>query len=449
MDSAETYKDLLNSLSTAHPVQATWSSGSQWRSVVESGFAERNKSSIRYALTTIAFARWHCDQTDLLTLSSRTAAVQEVSSRILGPVPEDASERKVRETRRKRLTTHLTRGRIWDELVTTLGFGILYRNAWNLAKAKKQAIQKLISQFQNNQEKMDILQLLGEQMGILIESGQTDAAAFKKALEDKGLLGTSNQTSDVSKELRSLQEEMKLAAPGNMLVIKSTGYRVGIETLDRLSGTEWFNDELVLLCLHLADRLPHVRVGFSIPIHQQDRPRKIVAKPFERAARVIEEWKSAEPDNRLTCFFPLFQHGDHFSLIEVNYRDNAVYHYDSLRKTTYIEIKKACKDQFPGLRYVEQAAPRQLDSFSCGPLVVASAYHRMLGRAVIPGNTMFQDTIAIKATALDIIRKAWRDQVLVPIEQSTGKRRRRDSFHQRQGKRRKQDKSVQVEDLTT
>ncbi|KAJ3555872.1 hypothetical protein NPX13_g10262 [Xylaria arbuscula] len=286
-------------------------------------------------------------------------------------------------------------------------------------------------------------------MGILIESGQTDAAAFKKALEDKGLLGTSNQTSDVSKELRSLQEEMKLAAPGNMLVIKSTGYRVGIETLDRLSGTEWFNDELVLLCLHLADRLPHVRVGFSIPIHQQDRPRKIVAKPFERAARVIEEWKSAEPDNRLTCFFPLFQHGDHFSLLEVNYRDNAVYHYDSLRKTTYIEIKKACRDQFPGLRYVEQAAPRQLDSFSCGPLVVASAYHRMLGRAVIPGNTMFQDTIAIKATALDIIRKAWRDQVLVPIEQSTGKRRRHDSFHQRQGKRRKQDKSVQVEDLTT
>ncbi|KAI1357164.1 hypothetical protein F5Y08DRAFT_256261 [Xylaria arbuscula] len=29
MDSAETYKDLLNSLSTAHPVQATWSSRSQ------------------------------------------------------------------------------------------------------------------------------------------------------------------------------------------------------------------------------------------------------------------------------------------------------------------------------------------------------------------------------------------------------------------------------------
>ncbi|KAI0206013.1 hypothetical protein F4808DRAFT_470909 [Astrocystis sublimbata] len=106
-----------------------------------------------------------------------------------------------------------------------------------------------------------------QQMGTLIESGQTDAVAFKKSLEDKGLLGTSKQTSDVSKELRSLQEEMKLAAPGNMLVIKSTGYRVGIETLNQLNGTEWFNNELILLYLYLADRLPHVRVGFSIPIH--------------------------------------------------------------------------------------------------------------------------------------------------------------------------------------
>ncbi|KAI0404025.1 hypothetical protein F4802DRAFT_598640 [Xylaria palmicola] len=428
IDSAETYKNLFDSLKTTRQIQATWSSGSQWRSVVELGFAERHKSSIRYALTAIAFARWHRDQTDLLSLSSRTTAVQEVSSRILGPVPEDASEKKLRETRRKRLTTHLTRGRIWDELVTVLGFGILFQNAWSFAKSKKQVIHNLISQLQNDQAKIDILQLLEEQMSILIETGQTDAFAFRKALEDKALLSTSKQTFEISGE------------------IKSTGCFLGIETLNRLSGTEWFNDELILLCLHLADRLPHVRVGFSIPIHQQDRPRKIVAKPFERAAQVIEEWKCAEPDDRLVCFFPLFQHGDHFSFLEVNYRDNAIYHYDSLRKATYTEIKKACKSQFPGLRYVEQTAPQQLDTFSCGPLVVAFAYYRMLGRAVVPGNVMFQDAMAIRATILDIIRKAWHNQVLVPAERSKGEKRRRNSFDQRQEKRHKLDKLVQVKD---
>ncbi|KAI1157633.1 hypothetical protein F5B18DRAFT_644390 [Nemania serpens] len=121
IDSPETYKNLVSSLKTTRRVQATWSSGSEWKSMVESGFAERHKSSIRYALTAIAFARWHRGQADLPSPPSPTAAVQEVSSRILSPVPEDANEKKVREMRRKRLATHLTRGRIWDKLQKAAG----------------------------------------------------------------------------------------------------------------------------------------------------------------------------------------------------------------------------------------------------------------------------------------------------------------------------------------
>ncbi|KAI0536653.1 hypothetical protein GGR58DRAFT_514371 [Xylaria digitata] len=401
MDSAETYRNLFT----------TWFSGSEWRSMA-----------------------------DLLSSSSSpTAAVQEVSSRIFGPVPEDASEKRVREIRRKRLTTHLTRGRAWDELVTTLGFGILFKNAWSLAKSKKHVIKDLISQLKHDQEKIDILRLLEKQMDALLEDGQTDPAAFRQALKDQALLGTSKHTSDISEEVVSLQKEMRLSAPGNMLLIKSTTkFRFDIETLDRLSGTEWFNDKLILLCLHLADKLPYVRVGFSM-----------VTKPFERAAQVIAGWKNAEPNDRLVCFFPLFQHGDHFSLLEVNYRDNAIYHYDSLKKATHTEIKKACKHQFPGLQYVEQTAPHQLDHCSCGPLVVTSARYRMLGRAVIPGDVTLQNATAIRATAFSLIRTAWHDTVLVPVEQSTGRKRMSESIHQRQGKRQKTDhKPVQVEDLT-
>lgn len=209
----------------------------------------------------------------------------------------------------------------------------------SLAKSKKQTIQDLISRLQNDQAKMNILELLEKQMDVLLDSGRTEPVTFRDALENKALLGTSNQNTDISEEVVYLQRKMRLSAPGNMLLIKSTEFRFDIKTLDRLSGTEWFNDELILLCLHVADRLPYVRIGFSIPIHQQDRPRKMVAKPFERAARVIEEWRSAEPDDRLVCLFPLFQHGDHFSLLEFNYRDNAIYHYNSLRKATYTEIK--------------------------------------------------------------------------------------------------------------
>jgi hypothetical protein len=57
-------------------------------------------------------------------------AAQEVSARILGPKPEDDESHKGWERRRKKLSTHLTRGRKWSRLVEELGYGILLKNAW-------------------------------------------------------------------------------------------------------------------------------------------------------------------------------------------------------------------------------------------------------------------------------------------------------------------------------
>ncbi|KAI3341954.1 hypothetical protein F4824DRAFT_495815 [Ustulina deusta] len=438
-DSSATYTTLLYSLKETCTVETSWSSGSEWGSLIKSGFADRQKGSIRYALTAIAFARWHHGQTDLLSSMTKTAAAQEVTCRILGAVSGDAGEKKIREIRRKRLYTHLTRGRIWDELVRALGFGILFRNAWSLATSKRNVIKHMISELQKDQEKMNILQHLERQIDLLLENGQTDPAAFKKALQDEIPVETSERTLDISKEVMSLQRQMRVSVSGDVLQVRNTEFRFDIETLHRLGGTEWFSDELILLCLHLADRLPHIRIGFSIPIHQQDRPRKVVAKPFEKAARLIEEWKKAEPNDRLVCLFPLFLHGDHFTLFEVNYGDNAVYHYDSFTTKTHTEIKKACKDQFPELRYVEQVAPHQLDGFSCGPLVIASAYRRMLGREVMSGDAGLQDALKIRETALALISEAWRDEVIVAAGEPISKKRTRELDDERQEKRRKSD----------
>ncbi|KAI0101992.1 hypothetical protein GGR51DRAFT_528220 [Nemania sp. FL0031] len=45
-------------------------------------------------------------------------------------------------------------------------------------------------------------------------------------------------------------------------LVKGKSSLPDVETLDRLPGAEWFNGEIVLFCMYLADRLPHVRVGF-------------------------------------------------------------------------------------------------------------------------------------------------------------------------------------------
>ncbi|KAI1181362.1 hypothetical protein F5B17DRAFT_425685 [Nemania serpens] len=72
----------------------------------------------------------------------------------------------------------------------------------------------------------------------------------------------------------------------------------------------------------------------------------------------------------------------------------------------------------------------------------------MLGRAVVPGNVIRQDAMAIRATALGIIEKAWRDNILVSIQRSTGRKRVGGSIHQRPKKRQKTDNPDQVECLT-
>ncbi|KAI0518496.1 hypothetical protein F5B22DRAFT_599403 [Xylaria bambusicola] len=50
----------------------------------------------------------------------------------------------------------------------------------------------------------------------------------------------------------------------------------------------------------------------------------------------------------------------------------------------------------------------------------------MLGRAVVPGDAIVRDAMATRAVALDLIREAWRDHILVPEERSLGRKRKRD-----------------------
>jgi hypothetical protein len=134
-NSRETYKAVFDSLrnkaNEAGEGGTRWSDGSEWVSLLEAGHGERHKGAIYCALTAIAFTRWHVSQVALVDSATTTQkAAQEVSARILGPKPEDDENHKGWEQRRKKLSTHLTRGRKWSRLVEELGCGILLKNAW-------------------------------------------------------------------------------------------------------------------------------------------------------------------------------------------------------------------------------------------------------------------------------------------------------------------------------
>jgi hypothetical protein len=90
----ETYKAVFGTLGDkadeAGEGGTRWSDGSEWVSLLEAGDGERYKGAIYYALTAIAFTRWHTSQVALVDgATTPQKAAQEVSARILGPKPED------------------------------------------------------------------------------------------------------------------------------------------------------------------------------------------------------------------------------------------------------------------------------------------------------------------------------------------------------------------------
>jgi 16S rRNA C967 or C1407 C5-methylase (RsmB/RsmF family) len=115
--------EFLNKTSEATPS----SNCSGWLFLLDSGYGDRKKGTIRYAVIAIAFARWHASEVQFVE-GAKTVQQEsrQVSARILDPIVETRQ----REQQRKRLGTHLARGRKWLRLVEGLGTGILFKEAW-------------------------------------------------------------------------------------------------------------------------------------------------------------------------------------------------------------------------------------------------------------------------------------------------------------------------------
>jgi hypothetical protein len=68
-------------------------------------------------------------------------------------------------------------------------------------------------------------------------------------------------------------------------------------------------------------------------------------RPFEMAVKKIAAWHNEADDSaKLVSFFPLFQNQNHFTLLEVNERDDCIYHYDSLSEVEAVEFNSEALD---------------------------------------------------------------------------------------------------------
>ncbi|KAH6972690.1 hypothetical protein EDB80DRAFT_596098, partial [Ilyonectria destructans] len=295
-NSRETYAALFCSFSINEGENVNrWSDGSQFASFLEAGDGERHKGALHYALASIAFCRWHASQVRQLKENSPKKAAQEVSGRILGPKPmKDTASGQCWERHRKRINTHLTRGRKWSWLIS-----------------------------------------------LLLNSGSTSRERFCEDLKANDLsaqdLSLPTGHPDLSRLCDQISKRMKNPEE---LILRNTGSVVRLSSLNKLRGTTWLDDHVILTCLHLSDKLPFVRVGFSVPIHQEIYPHRAQLRPLEMASKRIMRWHDEmEVQSPLVCIFPLLLHNNHFTLLEINERESCIYHYDSLGRRENADVK--------------------------------------------------------------------------------------------------------------
>jgi hypothetical protein len=223
---------------------------------------------------------------------------------------------------------------------------------------------------------MLVPRLLADQMTLLLETGKMDRYKFLDSLRHEGLPVPDLTLSIGCSEIKAFYEYVRSSTSVDMLLVKGANFRFSIDSLKRLGATRWLNDEVIIACLHLSDKLAFVRVGFSVPIHRQTQPFGTMPRPFERASKRIAEWhRHATSESNLVCFFPLLQHQRHFSLLEINEREGCIFHYDSISEGENADIKvrmkcpvqertltisqAACKKEFPQLRYIEKVRSPQ------------------------------------------------------------------------------------------
>lgn len=201
-----------------------------------------------------------------------------------------------------------------------------------LAKCTNSALDKLVLELPNDTEKLAILGILTDQVSLLFQTGRTNPERFLADLKGPSI-GLRELSPTICGDARALAQSIQDSTASSMVALGDTEHTFKSKSITKLDGKQWLNDEIIIACLHLSDKLPFVRVGFSVPLSQRSRRKKGTPGPFQRASNQINAWhKELSTDSDIVCFFPLCQHENHFSLLEINEIDGCIYHYDSLNE---------------------------------------------------------------------------------------------------------------------
>ncbi|KAL6887142.1 hypothetical protein HDV57DRAFT_488125 [Trichoderma longibrachiatum] len=408
--------------------------GSEWFFLAEKGYGDHQRDTIFYAMAAVGFENWHRLEVQKIMLLQPElklrVAKMEVSGIVLGPKPVSSTERRDWDRRRKHLSTHLSRGRKWRQLVDTFGRGILFKSPWQLAKTKARHLDLYIEELKRDERKCLVLTLLDNQVNLLFQEGSINEPIFCKQLQENGFQGVDSGSAKecLELELNEFQTKLRQSRTDGKLLVTGTKHVFEANLLQRLGLNIWLHEDLILACMHLSRKLPFVRVGWSIAIHHSDNPDIVLEKPFESASRTICKLEMKEDQERHVYFFSLHQRNNHFSLLEIDMREGFIYHYDSFININAGEenedVRNACMKTFSNLTYYEKGGIQQDDDHSCGPIVIKTASRRMWGETAISSVENEDSAESLRLDAVRLLYNAWETGKLVKADGSAKKRGR-------------------------
>jgi hypothetical protein len=127
-------------------------------------------------------------------------------------------------------------------------------------------------------------------------------------------------------------------------VAVDNGVELFCDIFDRLRQGKWFNAWTIMAAMQISDRPFFVRYGYSVPLDERGRNNrwKPVKRPLAGWAREISTLRQEAKDvgadaGALVHFRPLNHKNNHFTLLEINEREEQIRHYDSMAKKDVIE----------------------------------------------------------------------------------------------------------------
>jgi hypothetical protein len=130
------------------------------------------------------------------------------------------------------------------------------------------------------------------------------------------------------------------------------GVELPCNIFDRLRHGEWFDAWTIRAAMEMSDKPPFVRYGHSVPLDEpvqktdENGEKRIipvpVKRPLMRWGNKIREFRKAAQDMhgdeiRLVYLCPLNQDINHFTLLEINEREEKIRHYDSRARKGVID----------------------------------------------------------------------------------------------------------------